>query len=462
MDSSIKKLKEQLMVQKSIFNNAYDGLYIVDANGYTEDVNEAYLKIVGLKREELVGYHMEELREKGYFTKSAVIQSLKTKKTVSVVFYYNNKKCLSTAKPILNDKGDVFKIVTSTRDITDLTKLQNKIEEAEKLNRKYEEEIYYLRQERNSANGIIGESPVFKKALDLLYKVSKFDSTILITGETGTGKELIAREIHRTSLRKNKPFIKVNCAAIPENLLESELFGYEKGAFTDAKKDKLGKFELADSGTLLLDEIGEMPMNLQSKLLRVIQEKELTHLGGTKTIKIDVRIIASTNKNIENLIENKQFRPDLYYRLNVVPICVPPLRERKEDVILLIEFFLKKYNTKHEKNVKFDYKAFNLLQNYRWPGNIRELENLVERIVVVSENNFVDHEIISDFMNAEYFSPFDLSDNSSKNLKSVLENVEKKILENLYCEYRSTRKVAKLLGISQTSVVRKMNKYKIK
>ncbi|SHI75751.1 PAS domain S-box-containing protein/TyrR family helix-turn-helix domain-containing protein [Dethiosulfatibacter aminovorans DSM 17477] len=461
MKSEIEDLKEQLMVQKLIFNNAYDGLYIVDAKGYTEDVNEAYLKMMGLKREDLVGYHMEELRKKGYFTKSAVLEALETSKTVTVLFLYNGKKCLSTAKPIFDNNGEVFKIITSTRDITDLTELQNKIEETEKLNKKYKEEINYLRQEKDNSDNIIGESDSFKKNLELVHKVAKYDSTVLITGETGTGKEIIAREIHRTSFRKNKPFIKVNCAAIPENLLESELFGFEKGAFTGAHKSKLGKFELADSGTILLDEIGEMPLSLQSKLLRVLQEKEITHLGGVNPIKIDIRIIASTNRNIEELIDKGSFRQDLFYRLNVVPIQVPALRDRKEDIILLIKFFLEKFNMKHNKNIKFDIRIFNILERYRWPGNIRELENLIERLVVVSENDIVDSSVLSNFLSDKYLSQFDSVYKSGNTFSSIIESVEKQILKETYDEFKSTRKVAKVLGLSQTTVVRKMKKHKI-
>ncbi|MBF4695039.1 sigma-54 interaction domain-containing protein [Fusibacter ferrireducens] len=461
MKSEIDDLKEKLMVQKSIFNNAYDGLYIVDAEGYTEDVNEAYLKITGLRREDLVGYHMEELREKGYFIKSAVLEALDTRKTVTVLFFYNGKKCLSTAKPIFNNDGEIFKIVTSTRDITDLTKLQDKIEETEKLNKKYREEINYLRQEKNNADRIIGESSSFKKILELVYKASKYDSTILITGETGTGKEIIAREIHRTSLRKNKPFIKVNCAAIPENLLESELFGYEKGAFTGAYKSKLGKFELADEGTILLDEIGEMPISLQSKLLRVLQDKEITRLGGVSSIKIDIRIVASTNRNIEELIDEGGFRQDLFYRLNVLPIKVPALRERKDDIILLIKFFLEKFNDKYKKNIHFDFKTFKILEGYSWPGNIRELENLIERLVIVSESDLVDSSVLSNFLGDKYFSQMGLNYEQGNTFNSIVENVEKTILKKTYEEFQSTRKVAKILGISQTTVVRKMQKYGI-
>ena len=237
---------------------------------------------------------------------------------------------------------------------------------------------------------IIGKSRVMREVFELIRSVADARSTVLITGASGTGKELVARAIHYTSNRSDKPFIKLNCAALPESLVEAELFGYEKGAFTDAKKTNRGRFELADGGTLLLDEISEMPLNLQSKLLRVIQEREFERIGSSTTISVDVRIIATSNRNLKEYIANGKFREDLYYRLNVIPIHLTPLEERKEDITLLVNHFIDKYNKENNRSVKgVEPSALKLLTNYHWPGNVRELENLIERAVVTSTNEIL-------------------------------------------------------------------------
>lgn len=237
---------------------------------------------------------------------------------------------------------------------------------------------------------IIGKSRIMREVFDLIQSVADARSTVMITGGSGTGKELVARAIHYASNRREGPFVKLNCAALPENLVEAELFGYEKGAFTDAKKTNRGRFELADSGTLLLDEISEMPLNLQSKLLRVIQEREFERVGSSQTINVDVRIIATSNRNIREYVTAGAFREDLYYRLNVIPIYLPPLNDRKEDIPLLVEHFIDKYNKENGKHVRgMDEEALRLFMRYHWPGNVRELENLIERAVVTSRNEML-------------------------------------------------------------------------
>ena len=264
-------------------------------------------------------------------------------------------------------------------------KLSKKMEQ-ERL--EWEEERKILQEELKktySIHGIIGVSESVRNLIDVVKKVAATDSTVLITGESGTGKSLIAKAIHFLSNRRDKPFVTINCAAIPETLLEAELFGYERGAFTGAHTSKKGKFELADGGTVFLDEIGDMPLYLQAKILRVIQDKEVEHLGGEKVIKVDVRIIAATNRDLEALVREGKFREDLYYRLNVIPIHVPPLRERKEDIPILVDHFLERFNEKYGKNVRIAPEAMEPLVEYDWPGNIRELENTIERIVVMHE-----------------------------------------------------------------------------
>ena len=309
-------------------------------------------------------------------------------------------------------------------------------------------------------NFFSSKSIKMQNAIELMRQVSDTKSTVMVSGETGTGKELAAQIIHSLSSRHDKPFIKVNCAAIPENLLESELFGYEKGAFTGAVNSKPGRFELADTGTLFLDEVGDITPLMQVKLLRAVQEREFERLGGTKTIKVDVRIIGATNKNLENMVKEGGFRQDLYYRLNVVPITLPPLRERKEDIEQLIEYFLKESSLISNKNIKkITREALLFLKKYNWPGNIRELENIVERCIVITLGNTIDAGNLPD-----YILNFDESRSNfnEDDLTAVVDNAERNIIVKSLKECSGNRtKASEVLGISRRSLHRKIIKYNI-
>ncbi|MEW6410486.1 MAG: sigma-54 dependent transcriptional regulator [Nitrospirota bacterium] len=302
---------------------------------------------------------------------------------------------------------------------------------------------------------IIGESDAMKEVFSIIEKVADTDSTILIHGESGTGKELIATTIHYNSKRKDRPLIKVSCAALPETLLESELFGYEKGAFTGAIKRKQGRFELANGGTIFLDEIGDIPLSIQAKLLRVLQDKSFERLGGTETFTVDVRVIAATNKNLEDMVKKGYFREDLFFRLNVIPLYLPPLRERRGDILLLIEYFLDRYNKKFSKNVRFSKETIETLCRYTYPGNIRELENIVERCVALSEGNTIEKVDL----------PPHLFRNDRRKLGSldeVLTEVEREhILRVLKTTKGNKTKAAEMLGISRKTLWEKMNAYGI-
>lgn len=287
------------------------------------------------------------------------------------------------------------------------------------------------------------------------------DITVLITGETGCGKEVFSTELHHKSNRKNLPYVKVNCAALPENLIESELFGYEKGAFTGAlNKEKLGMFEVANGGTILLDEIGEMPLNLQSKLLRVLQEKEIMRIGGTKSIKLDVRVIAATNQDLSELIKQGKFREDLFYRLNVVPLKIPPLRERKDDIAILAYRFLEKFNIKYSKAKSFGSTAIKALESYSWPGNVRELENSIERLVVIDDNSYITNNDIINILGKDKISLSQV--NTNLTLKEAVSVFEKELIENALKKLGSTYKAARALGVTQPTVFRKAKAYGIK
>jgi Nif-specific regulatory protein len=323
---------------------------------------------------------------------------------------------------------------------------------------------------RYSRHNIIGQSKVMGEVFKLIDMVAPSRATALILGESGTGKELVARAIHLASHRPSNQFIKINCAALPENLLESELLGHEKGAFTGAVSTKKGRFEVADGGTLFLDEIGELPLNLQAKLLRVIQEKQFERLGGTKTITVDVRIIAATNVNLEQAVQKGRFRADLYYRLNVVPLLIPSLRERKEDVPLLIDFFLRESNERNDRNLRLSAEMVEFLKKYSWPGNVRELQNLIERLVIMSSGEWGKVKDLPSFMIAEQESAIVTADptavsstdriNHSPPPKSSLKEMERDVVEsalrrNGWVQARAARE----LGLTQRQIGYKIKKF---
>jgi Nif-specific regulatory protein len=338
------------------------------------------------------------------------------------------------------------------------------------------EHIFPPKQARKKHNfkGLIGNSPPMKSVYELIEKIADTDSTILITGESGTGKELVAKIIHYNSYRSQAPFIPLNCAAIPKDLLESELFGHEKGAFTGALNTRIGRFELAHNGTLFLDEIGELDPSLQVKLLRVLQEKEFERVGGVKTIKINVRILVATNKDLEKAIREGKFREDLYYRLNVIPLNLPPLREKTEDIPVLINYFVQEFAQKKRREpLMFSTEAIQYLMRYRWPGNVRELENLMERLIILTSKETV---TASDLPEKFYqTTDFQLADDTPTrqimdfnfpecgiDINSVVRNMERNlILKALEKTGGVKNRAAKLLGLNRTTLIEKMKKMKI-
>ncbi|MDK2920984.1 MAG: sigma-54 dependent transcriptional regulator, flagellar regulatory protein [Desulfonauticus sp.] len=322
--------------------------------------------------------------------------------------------------------------------------------------------------------GILGKSPALTQLFKILEKVAPTDTTVLVTGESGTGKELLVRALHKNSPRHKGPFVPVNCGAIPKELLESELFGHEKGAFTHAIRSRPGRFELANGGTIFLDEIGELDLSLQVKILRVIQEKEFERVGGTQTKKVDVRIVAATNRNLEEEVKKGNFREDLFYRLNVIPIELPPLRERGEDILLLANFFLEKFCTlKNRPPLSFSPEVKELLLNYSWPGNVRELENFMERISILCENERVEIEDLPEKIlkeqglnqpkpkKPEAFTFPSLQDmlQLKMDLKTFLETIENKLITEALEESKGVKnKAANILGIKRTTLIEKIKK----
>jgi two-component system response regulator AtoC len=345
-----------------------------------------------------------------------------------------------------------------------LDEILAKVERIAQLNSLIKENEYLLNklQQKYDFTNMIGKTDTIKELFELVKDVAATNTTVLIRGESGTGKELIANAIHYNSMRSKKPFVKVNCGVLAESLLESELFGHVRGAFTGAIKDKIGRFELANGGTLFLDEIGDISLNMQLKLLRVLQEGEFERVGGTETIKVDVRILAATNKDLEKAMEEETFRQDLYYRLNVIPIEVPPLRERKEDIKYLIYHFIEKYNKIYGKNIQdIEAQALKILEGYRYPGNIRELENLIERIVVLSKTDTISAGDLPDYIRNVPRESEEM-ELGTAGLTEMIDNYERRVImealkQNVYNKVRT----AKLLQINRTTLMTKIKKYEL-
>lgn len=453
-----KQAQEQELFLNDIIENSYDGIYITDRRGKTIMVNKAYERISGIPRDTIIGEYMSNLVASGLLSTSLTDEVVSSKETVTrTQRNRNDKEVVITGNPVFDEKGEVRHVITNVRDITELVNLNTKLAAESSRADLYQEQILRKAADENIAYG----SREFENVLNLCGKVSKMDSTVLILGETGVGKEIVAQYIHKHSPRKSKPYIKINCGAIPQNLLESELFGYVSGAFTGANaKGKPGRFELADTGTLFLDEIGELPLNLQASLLRVLQDSEITRIGDSKSKKVDVRIITATNRNLESMIRDGLFRSDLYYRLNVVSINIPPLRERKLDIPPLAEKTIqdlnRKYNTK--KSLSSDF--VRLLTEHNWPGNIRELKNFIEKQFVLSDSDVIDA-AVSPNISVETAKNVMLSKESSESSAKLPTYdeargaMERDLFRRAMEQGKSTYKAAALLGMSQSTFFRK-------
>ena len=455
----------------AIFESSYDGFYIADSTGVVTRVNSAWEKICGFPRAEILGKTAHELVDSKWYDKSAAVAALEQKKPVTLLVNIlagprKGNQVMATGTPMFDENGELMQIVVNVRDMTDLEQLQRQLEATVELNQRYVSELEQIRLQQLKMEDLVAKSPSMQRVVEMAARIATVDSTLLIMGESGVGKEVITNKIHSLSRRKNQPFIKINCGAIPENLLESELFGYAGGAFTGAKKDgKPGMFELASGGTLFLDEIGELPLGLQVKLLRVLQEKTLTRVGGVKPISVDVRVIAATNKDLPTLVKAGTFRDDLYYRLNVFGIQIPPLRQRREDIPPLLHEMLRKVNQKYGLQKRFSTAAVERLVNYDWPGNVREMENLVERLVVLVNEPYIDPCHLPETMQAKIETVVDGSEavvlNRVVPYKQAVEELEALLLERAFGEHGSTRKVARVLEVNQSTIVRKMKQYQI-
>ncbi len=437
-----------------------DAVMVCDMKGMILSVHETYEKFFGVTKAEIVGRSVYDLEKEGIFTPSVTRMVIEEKRRI--VTTQRNKKgtlILTTGIPIFDAQNELrYVVCLNAMDVAQLDNIRKKYSQLKLVLDQKTEEVDTLRQKYLRPNSMQFRSPNMLSMWDCAMQLAVTKANILITGETGTGKSQLAREIHLASKCAAGPFVEINCATLHESLIESELFGYERGAFTGAStQGKIGKIELADKGTLFLDEIGELPLSAQAKLLDVIQNKTLERVSGNKKISIDFRLITATNRDLTEAVANGSFRKDLYYRLNVAHLMIPPLRERRADIVLLANLFLKRFNEEYGKAVTFSPQFIDYLEQYAWPGNVRELENLIERMVITTSGTVIDVEYLPmDMVKNTDILPYHAKSHS---LPELLEEYEKRILLNSIRRYRTTVAVAKDLGISQSAVSRKVSKY---
>jgi PAS domain S-box-containing protein len=453
------KLQFETLVEVATY-----GIWILDGDGIVLKVNPAAERLIGVKAENVVGRNIVRLVETGVIDDALTPYVLAAKRPVSRLLHVikTKKHVMSTGTPVLDENGDILLLVVNEYDMTTLNSLQVQLEQMRDVAEKYKDELSALELSQLKDHEIIAKSPEMRQVLRVSLKLARLDvSNILISGESGTGKGLVSKFIHESSRRNKGPFIQVNCAAIPESLLEAELFGFEKGAFTGAgEKGKVGLFELAQHGTLFLDEIGELSTSVQAKLLKCLDDHEIMRVGGLKPIKVDCIILAATNQNLEALVQAKTFREDLYHRLNVFSIRIPPLRERPEDVFEMTNHYLKKYNKAFGLNRRLSTRAANRLRSHDFSGNVRELKNILKSTMVVSETDVLDDFIGS----AVPPGPDSVAGEAAlvkgdQSLNGRLGESERKIFEEAMVHCRSTRELAHYLGTNQSLVVRRMKKY---
>ncbi len=452
--SRVKALNKEF---DAIFESSFDGIWLSDGNGKVLKMNRANENIFGFSRDQLIGKYPADMLEKGVYSRSSVVRAIEKKETVTTTLTTKDgKTIIATSTPVFDENNNISLVVNNIRDATHLFELKSELDQMKGLTELYKNQ---LRQVEVKKNGFVYKSAQMEEIVSLALRLAEVDCPVLITGPSGVGKELVADIIHTNSERKEGPFIKVNCGAIPENLMESELFGYESGAFSGASRaGKLGYFALAHKGTLLLDEIGELPVHMQVKLLRAVQDKSIVRVGGTKPFKVDIRLLAATNRNLKEMIANNKFREDLYYRLNVAAISIPSLNERREDIQPLAEHFLSVFNRKYKKNIQVTDDVIDTWCRRDWKGNVRQLENTVERVVVTAQDPVVTtHDL-------KINGPDKILEDGDKKMISLPEAVaqtEKKLIKRVFQQYRTTREMARKLNIHQSTLIRKAAKYGI-
>jgi TyrR family helix-turn-helix protein len=448
---------------EAILYSLQEDILVTNTDGIILKVSEATGGIYNVKSDDMIGRSVYDLEKEGVFTPILTPLVLNEKKKITLVQTTNKgKKLLVTGIPVFDQNNELVRIVSYSHDVTELLNMKKYLTDIEEEMERVKSELEMLRNLHLFTDGMIATGDEMKKVLHIALQVAEVDVNVLLLGESGVGKSHIAKFIHNKSPRKDGPFIEVNCGAIPESLFEAEFFGYETGSFTGAnKKGKVGLAELAEGGTLFLDEIGELSKANQVKILKFIQEKQFYRVGGTKLRTVDFRILAATNKDLEKDVEENKFRQDLFFRLNVVPITIPPLRMRTTDIIPLINYFTKYFSEKYNRQRTLDEGVIHQLLVQEWKGNVRELINLIERLVVTSSNQLISIDQLPDRYLKSFSDPSSIDD-GGRTLSDILANVEKQVLKNARQRYKTTVQMAKVLGISQPSIVRKLKKYNIK
>jgi len=448
---------------QAIIDSSSDGLFVCDGDANVIRVNPASERIHKRPASEMVGRNMRELIPEGFIDRSAALEACMQKETVSLLQNMpNNRKLISIGTPVFDQAGELIRVVVSERDITEIDTLQRELENQEAIRDQYRHQMLEMQQTELEQRKIIARSPNMIKALRQAMRVATADSSVLILGESGVGKGVIADMIHHNSRRADRPLIKINCGAIPESLVEAELFGYEKGAFTGANTGgKPGQFELANEGILFLDEVAELPLSAQVKLLRFLEDGGITRLGATEERKVDVRVLAATHRDLDDMVEKGTFRLDLYYRLNVIPIHVPAVSERKDCLVPLIRHYIDHFSLINNEPRRLSRAAIDALCNYSFPGNVRELMNICERLVVMSETEVIDMVDLPLQVAGSVKTrlPEEMDWPETVTLQEALETVERNILTKARERYRSQSRIADVLGVNQSTIARKLKRY---
>ena len=456
---SYQKLHREL---EAIFESSYDGFYVADGKANTIRVNKAYERISGLSREKLIGRNLNALVTERVFDTSVTLEVLKKKEPVTIMQeVMGDKQIMVTGTPIFDEEDDIVLVVTNVRDITELIELRAELEKSRHLSSRFYQSLVEHEGIEHALREMVVKSQPMMQVVKTAIKVASVDNSVLIQGESGVGKSMLARLIHQISPRKECPFVKINCGTIPESLMESELFGYEKGAFTGAGQNgKAGLFETGHTGTVFLDEIAELRQDLQVKLLEMIEEKTFNRVGGTQPILVDIRIIAATNRDLMKMVKEGRFREDLYYRLNVVPIKIPPLRRRREDIPPLVMKVVETYNHIHNTNIRIGPRIIDRLKPYDFPGNVRELINIMERMMIMCENKRISIDDLPEEIQ-DITGVSQTLDMEGLTLKESLRKLEMKLIRTALEHSDSLSSAAARLGIHHSTLWRKITRYNI-
>ncbi|MGI1659171.1 MAG: sigma-54 interaction domain-containing protein [Desulfitobacterium sp.] len=459
---------------EEVMDNSYDSIFVTDASGNILMANPTAERLLNLPMSKMAGKNIRELVEDGYWDKSIALEAIEKKMTVTgLIKTWDGRNLMCTSRPLFDDLGQISMVISNSRDQDTLVKLAKTLDKERELVQRYKDEVQYLREQGLGKAHLVAESQAMKNLLLEANSIGLTDTSVLLSGESGTGKEVLAKYLYSISRRSKEAFITVNCSAIPESLMEAELFGYEKGSFTGADaKGKAGLFELADKGTIFLDEIGEMPLLLQSKLLRVLEDGEVRRIGGTTERKVNFRLICATNRDLKIMVEHKTFREDLYYRINVVPLHLTPLRERPEDIMAMSNIFLEKLNKKYGLDKVFSAETLQGFLNYSWPGNVRELRNLIERLAITTRDKVIDYQVEEINSLAQHTpataatgandSPdlsesFSITVKSKAPLKKIMDQIEQEYIKNILHQCNGcVSEAARILRIDRSAIYRKI------